>query len=401
MPRISSSMIHQQALTGIRRNQVEIARLQDGVASGRRIQRPSDDPAGASRALDIGETLDRLEQYQVNARLADQRLALEDSTLEGVQNLITRIKELSLAANSGTQTPETRNAISTEVSERLANLLDLANVRDANGDHLFSGFQGRTRPFEITGTTVSYVGDQGARDIQISTTQRVTAGDSGDRVFMRVPPGNGRFSVSADAANTGRGVLAPGSVTDEAAYTGDAYSIRFTGPATFDVVNDTLGVTVLAAQPFTENAAITFDGITTRIQNQPAAGDRFDVTPGGSQSLFETLQMFMAALAIDPVDGATAAKQSQAMSHVIDSLDRGLEHVLDVRATVGARLSALEAVETQNADLRFELQSTLSQVRDLDMVQAISSLQQRITALEAVQQSFAAVSRLSLFNYLR
>ena len=53
MTRVSTSMAYQQALRDLQRNQAEVARLQAGVGSGLRIQKPSDDPAGASRALDI------------------------------------------------------------------------------------------------------------------------------------------------------------------------------------------------------------------------------------------------------------------------------------------------------------------------------------------------------------
>lgn len=401
MTRVATSTAYRQALQDLQRNQAEIARLQAGVGSGQRILKPSDDPAGASRVLDLTGTLGRLEQYASNARLAEQRLSLEESTLEGVHEVLVRVKELALAANSGTQSAQTREAYRVETGERLSELLALANVRDGNGDYLFAGYKARTQPFALDAGGVGYLGDAGTREVQVSDTRRVVAGDSGARVFMRVPGGNGRFAVSADAANTGSGVLAAGSVADVSAYGEHAYSIRFTGAATFDVVDETTGATVLAAQPFTEGASIDFDGISTRIAGQPAPGDRFDLTPASAQPVFDTLQDFIAALTVDPGDAAATAQQAQALNHVIDSLDRGLDHVLEVRATVGARRSALEAVESQNEDLRFELEATRSQVRDLDATAAISALQQRISALEAVQQSFVAVSRLSLFNFLR
>ncbi|MFT5446375.1 MAG: flagellar hook-associated protein 3 FlgL [Gammaproteobacteria bacterium] len=401
MTRVSSSQVFSQALADLRLNQREIARLQDGVGSGLRIQKPSDDPAGASRALNLSEALERVEQYESNSRLADQRLALEDTTLESVQNLMQRIKELALAANSGAQTEQTRFAYRAELDERLDELVDLSNVRDVNGDYLFAGFQDQSEPFSLGATGVSYAGDQGAREVQISATRRIVTGDSGDQIFMRVPVGNGRFSVSADAVNTGSGVMSAGGVIDPGAFTSDAYSVRFTGPNTFDVVNDTLGATVLAAQTFTAGASIAFDGIETRINGQPATGDRFDIAPAGTQSLFDTVRDFIAAMGQSPADPAASAKLTQEMNHVIDSLDRGLDHVLEARASVGARQNAIESTETQHEDLRFELQSSLSQTQDLDMTEAISLLQQRLTALQAVQQSFVAISRLSLFDYLR
>ena len=401
MARISSSMAYRQALADIRLNQREIARLQDSIGSGLRIQKPSDDPAGASRALDLNETLGRIEQYQSSSRRADQRLALEDSTLDGVQNLLQRVKELALAANSGAQTAETRHAYRAELEERFEELVDLANVRDSNGDYLFSGFQGDTKPFSVSASGVVYAGDQGVREMRISATREIVSGDNGDEVFMRVPRGNGKFNVSADAANSGDAVLASGSVIDIGAFTANDYSVRFTGPATFDVVNDTLGATVLSGQSYADGENITFDGINISVSGSPTTGDRFDIVSGGAQSIFTTVQQFISAMSQDPADASQQAKLNQEVNHIIDSFDRGLDHVLQIRASVGARRNAIDSIEVQHADLQFELKNSLSQTQDLDVAEAISLLQQRITTLEAVQQSFVAISRLSLFDYLR
>ena len=401
MTRISSQQFYDRAFLDIGRNQGEIARLQAGIGTGKRILKPSDDPSGAARARDLEEALARIEQYGKNAVLAEQRLSLQDSTLEGVQNLLVRVKELSLQANSGVQTPETRNAIATEVSERLSELLEIANTRDAAGDYLFSGFRSDVRPFERLGGAVVYNGDQGTRELQVSATRRITAGDHGARVFLRVPGGNGEFSVSAAPANTGTAVTAPGSVSDASAATDHDYSIRFTGPATFDVVDDTLGATVLAAQPYTPGEAITFDGITTSGSGQPAAGDRFDIAPAVAQSPFQTLQALVDVLAVNPADGAAQARVNQDMNHVIDSLDQAVDHVLEVRAVTGSRLNALETVSIEHEDLALELETSLSSIQDLDMTRAIGTLQQRIASLEAAQQSFVSLARLSLFDFLR
>lgn len=401
MTRVVTASGYRQALQDMQRNQAEIARLQAGIGSGRRVLAPSDDPAGAARVLDLNDVLSRLDQYASNARLADRRLALEDGTLQGVHEVLIRVKELALAASSGAHDAHSRTAYRVEVQERLSELLGLANVRDGNGDYLFAGFSTSSAPFVHAGGEVSYLGDEGRRELQVSDTRRVLVGDGGAQVFMQVPAGNGRFSVSAHPANTGASVIAAGAVADPSAYTAHEYSVRFIDAYTFDVVDDTLGVTVLAAQAYVENQLIAFDGIQTRISGQPAAGDRFDLHPGATSPIFHTLEAFIDALSLDATDAAGVARQSQAMNHVIDSLDRGLDHMLAVRASVGARRSALEALETRNEDLRFELEVTRAQVQDLDLSAAISSLQQRIHALEAVQQSFVAVTRLSLFNFLR
>jgi flagellar hook-associated protein 3 FlgL len=401
MTRVSNDTFYNRAFIDFRRSQLEIATLQTQIGSGKKLLQPSDDPAASAQVLNINETLARIDQYGRNATLANERLALEDSTLDGVTGLLTRLKELALGANSGTQSRETRRAFGSEVEQRLNELLDFANTRGANGDYLFAGFKAQTRPFERSAAGVVYNGDQGVRELQVSASRRVAAGDNGDEVFMRVPGGNGSFSVSAQGSNTGTGVMSPGSITDPTAFTHHSYSIRFTSDTTFDVVDDTLGATVAAAQTYTPGSGIRFDGIEVSIDGGPLSGDRFDIAPRPAQSMFDTVQRFVDAMAFNPAIPAEEAQQSQTMNDVIDSLDRAISHVLEVRTTVGARQNALESVEIEATNLDFELRRTRSELEDVDIEYAISRLQQQVNVLEVSQATFVRLADLSLFDFLR
>ena len=401
MTRVSNDTFFNRAFQDFRTAQVDIAKLQAQIGSGKKLIKPSDNPPAASQVLDLEETLARIDQYKQNAVLANQRLALEDSTLDGVGNLLIRVKELALAANSGTQTAETRNAFRTEVSERLGELLDLANIQDANGDYLFAGFRVELQPFERSAAGVQYNGSDGARELQVSRHRRVATGDSGADVFMRVPGGNGQFAISAQGTNLGTGVAAAGGVFDTSAFTHHNYSVRFTSATTFDVVDDSLGVTVLAAQPFDEGAAIRFDGIETTISGSPSAGDRFDIRPAPADSIFSTLQQFVVAMESTPASAGDEARLQQTMNGIISGLDQALNHVLETRTTVGARQNALDSVEIEAENLQFELRSSISELEDVPMDEAIARLQQQIAAYEAAQAAFVRIAGLSLFNFLR
>ena len=401
MTRVTNNTFYQRAFADFQAHQGEIARLQQQIGSGKKLLRPADDPAGASRALDIKAVIHRLDTFETSAVLANRRLNLEDTILAGVGDLLVRVKELALAANSGIQTDETRNAFRVEVEERRSELLEFANVRDANGDYLFAGFKTDVRPFDISAGTAIYSGDQGVRESQISVTRRIAAGDSGDQVFMKVPAGNGKFSVSAVSANTGSGVLSAGSVADLSSYQPHNVSIRFTTATSFDVVDDTLGVTLLSGQPFTADANISFNGVNVSIGGQPAAGDRFDLSPNRGQPIFDTLSEFIDALTLAPADAADNARMNQRLNGVIADLDQAIGHALNFRTSIGARQNALQAVESESADLRIELQTNLADIEDVRLDVAISQLQQRINGLQAAQQTFVGIARLNLFDLLR
>ncbi len=51
--------------------------------------------------------------------------------------------------------------------------------------------------------------------------------------------------------------------------------------------------------------------------------------------------------------------------------------------------------------MQLQLQSSVSNLQDLDYAAAATTLQQQMTALQAAQQSFARIAGLSLFNYIQ
>ncbi len=85
---------------------------------------------------------------------------------------------------------------------------------------------------------------------------------------------------------------------------------------------------------------------------------------------------------------------------VLSDLDTALNNFLRVRTSVGARMHALDGQESQNEKFVLDMKSTLSDVQDLDYAEAISRFNIEQTALQAAQQAYSRVQKLSLFNYL-
>ena len=74
--------------------------------------------------------------------------------------------------------------------------------------------------------------------------------------------------------------------------------------------------------------------------------------------------------------------------------------MLTVEASVGARLNALDNQEELNADFVLNMKTVLSATEDLDYAEAISKFNLQTVSLQAAQQAFTQVKKLSLFNYL-
>jgi flagellar hook-associated protein 3 FlgL len=73
---------------------------------------------------------------------------------------------------------------------------------------------------------------------------------------------------------------------------------------------------------------------------------------------------------------------------------------LNVRADIGARLSAIDSQKNLSADRTLQLKTILSSVQDLDYADAMTRLNLELTSLDAAQKAFAQTQGLSLFKYL-
>ncbi|MDB6046623.1 MAG: flagellar hook-associated protein 3 FlgL [Gammaproteobacteria bacterium] len=398
--RISTMAFNQSAIDSIDARSSELSKIQSQVASGQSIQSPADDPAAMVHILQLQQALTQSTQYGTNADAATTRLSYEDQSLTDTTNLLQHIRDLTVQANSGTQDPTSRAAIATELDQNVQQLLDIANRQDANGQYLFSGLTTQTQPFSRSGTgAVGYSGNDGTRQVQISQTQRVQDGDSGARIFMNVQAGNGTFTTASTTTNTGTGSIGATAVTNPSAWVNDTYTISFTSATAYQVTNSANAV--VGSGTFTPNGSITFNGASVTIQGQPAAGDTFTAAPAGTQDMFTTLDNLRTAVRAQINTPADSAQYASNMSIALNQIDQALNHVADVQAGVGARLNTIDTAKATGQTEQVNLQTSLSQLQDLDYASALGKLTLEQTGLQAAEASYSKIAQLSLFNYIK
>lgn len=182
--RISTAQIFRQSVDAMLDRQKELSQTELQVASGKRILNPSDDPSATVRILDLKETQQRLLQFQRNADAATAKLDQEETALQGMENLLQRVRELAVQGNNDPLGAEGRSAVAAEIRQHIDSFLQLANTQDANGEYVFAGFQSQTTPFSHDGVgNFSYHGDSGQRMLKIGDSREVAVGDPGS-IFM-------------------------------------------------------------------------------------------------------------------------------------------------------------------------------------------------------------------------
>jgi flagellar hook-associated protein 3 FlgL len=399
--RISTSESYALGISLILDKQSQLAQTQQQLSTGKRIVNPADDPAGAAQALDLQSAIDTNTQYTHNGDAATARLNLEQSALGQVSNALQRVRTLVLQANNDSQTDESRASIASELSQSLKQLVSLGNTRDANGDYIFAGSQTTTQPFSVKpGGGFAYAGDNAQRFLQIDANRTLATNDPGSSVFMQILNGNGDFTATAAATNTGTGVIDPGQVIDASAYTHDTYQLQFVNGNTYNVVDTTTGTTLLSNQTYQGGESISFAGIQTSIKGAPAAGDIFTIAPSQQQDLFQTVQNVIDTLNTPTGSPASLAKLHNNINQGLVALDQGLGRMVNVQAAVGSRLISVQSQQQLQQDWGVQLKTAQSGIQDLDYAKAVSQLNLQLTGLQAAQKTYLQVQGLSLFKYL-
>jgi flagellar hook-associated protein 3 FlgL len=189
MMRISNNSVVARILEHIGTSQARLQETQDRIGSGRRINRPSDDPFGTSQLLAIQTRFETALQWVRSAQVAHDDLAFTDEVLTGVNSVLQRSFELSVQADSGALDNTARAAIANELDRLIETMTSLANSGHA-GRKIFAGHQTQTVPFvpDVPGnpTVVNYVGDSGLIEREIGEGERVTVNTPGDQVFTGI-----------------------------------------------------------------------------------------------------------------------------------------------------------------------------------------------------------------------
>jgi flagellar hook-associated protein 3 FlgL len=400
--RLSTAGFHRNTINSILENQTKLAKTQTQITTGKKFQTASEDPVGATRAAALDRTLADNAQYERNSNIVQARLSYEEQTLADVTTLLQQVRERALQGANTTLGSEERRMLANDVRQSLEALLQLANSDDANGEFLFAGTSTGTRPF-VQGTTgVNYQGDFTNRQIRISGTQSLADSHAGADVFMDITERNGVFTTNVAAANTGSATIDVGRVADLSAWVPDNYTLQFTSPTDWQVVDDTLPVAnvIATGTGFTSGQTITFNGVSVTLTGTPATNDSFTIEPAQGVDMFAMLDDLANALTMAATLPADAAHFQSRIGGAISNLDKALERVVSVRAEVGSRLNAIDqATETRESEA-IDLQSLLSDLRDTDYAAAISTLNQQYAGLQAAQAAYTRIAQMSLFDYL-
>ncbi|MCL0096429.1 flagellar hook-associated protein FlgL [Thermodesulfovibrionales bacterium] len=230
--RVTAEMFHDRFLSNMHRNMEAIFKAHEQLSSGKRVNRPSDDPTAMSRIVAYRTEISAIGLYKSAIVSATTSLEAMDSAFFNLNDIMIRARELALAGATATADADARQMMAVEVNVLLESAIGVANTKVA-GRYVFSGFQSDIPP--INANTGEFVADRNTITIDISPDVAVginipayklfsfTRTDLNDPLNAILPPYNHNFDIAVppatppdadpiSALHTAVGVNNPGEV---------------------------------------------------------------------------------------------------------------------------------------------------------------------------------------------
>jgi len=180
-------MTADNALYYLQQGRLGLDQVQEKIASGNNINRPSDDPITTRQLLDLSSQIRSWEQFGDNIKSGNIWLNVTNTALTAIRAMISQAKSIAGSISSGSSDATLRNSVISQLRGLKSQLVDLGNTQ--LGDrYIFAGFKNSIPPF-VTGsdpdplsatfTPVQFVGDNQSPVIEVGeglTASIATAG---------------------------------------------------------------------------------------------------------------------------------------------------------------------------------------------------------------------------------
>lgn len=412
--RVSTQQLFNRGLSNIQNVSADLQNTQLQISSGKKVVRPSDDPVAATRIMQINQDLGLVSQYQRNIDLVENRLRQEDDLLGGINDIVIRIRELTIQSGDGSQNADDKRYIAAEVKERLEQLAGMMNSQDPSGEFIFGGFQGNERPFTKNDSgKYQYNGDEGRRFLQIDSSVKIGAGDNGKEIFVDIKAANNTFYTKVNPNNKAdpASIITTGQVIDQAVYDAfypkdmvvqfnvDQTLVTPSGP-NFTILERDSGKVVFNPQPFVSGQPITANGVQFEIIGNPAPGDTFQVQSTAKQGVLSTIEKLIYGLEHFNISVEGRATFDALLDDTLHNLDNSQTSILETRSHIGARLNTVDTTREMHFDVEILTKEILSNLQDVDFAEATSQLALEEFVLQAAYSTFTRVTSLSLFDQI-
>jgi len=194
--RITQNMLNTQLMRNLNSNLRRMDNSQNQLATGRRINKPSDDPVGIAFALRYRSEISANDQYESNANSAVSWMDYTDVTLNQAGAVLQRVRELTVQASNGSNSAEGLQAINSEIAQLTEQMIEIGNS-EFNGKQIFNGQLTDKKPYTLE-TAESDVTDNQNINFELGAGVKIGISITGNDVFGKAGAADNLFKVLKD-----------------------------------------------------------------------------------------------------------------------------------------------------------------------------------------------------------
>ena len=380
--RITNNILINNLKSNIRTNIRNLDKYQMQLATGQRINRPSDDPVGLIDVMRLSSRLRDNEQYKANVKDALSWLTATESSLSVLADNMNRVHELTVYGATGTLTSADREAISTEIQRIREQVKDLINTTHSDR-YVFGGTNTTRSPYDGS----NWYDNTNRIYYEIGTGIKMPVNLTAQQVFKStatVKAGAASISGATVTGQAGTAVI-DGAVinittADNPGVPGETIVTFDDGVVSEDVIVPDDATSVAGAGPFS--------GLTFAVGDVTTASGTISID--GSDVL-SGLENIILHLETDPA----------LLNGDIANIDKILSRVLTSMAEVGARTNHLDLTIERLLEQELNFKTLLSETGDVDQAEVILELTNQENVYKSALAVGARIIMPTLMDFLR
>jgi len=385
----------------------QLTNIQEQLSTGKRLNRPSDNPVDVANDLKLQTTSSILTQNAKNISDGLNFMNVSDTAMSSMDTIVQRMRELAIQGSSDTLSANDRISMQQETQQLFRQLISLANS-NYKGDYIFGGTQSKIQPYPVESSTTDTTADYQKLHMAYFNGAALGAGqptqikNAFDNTAMtNIIPGSLKISNGATTYVEGKdytmdyvnGIITPTNpalavdISDGGTFAGPNYKMGAFS-ITFDRVGqgkDVYGTTVAN----TGNVLREIEpGIVMPVN---ITGQELTVNSSTGVDMISSMIKFNQSL---------LQNNQQGISSAITDIDSVLQTVLTAQSKNGARINRFDATQSRNDAQTTDTKSLQSNLEDVDMADAITQFSLTENVYNAALKAAAKTIQPSLTDYL-
>lgn len=393
--RISFSSINTRILDRLYQNYNKLEGIQQQLASGKKVDRASDDPVAVSNSMELRTQIDQFKSFQRNIDDGLAYLGTVDTTLTTGNTLFQSMRERAIQASNDTNSAESRFFIGREVRGMFDQMVALANTA-FKGEYVFAGNNTQVAPYEIrTGSSGVFSAAPAGGNMQLLAADIGTASAT-KRLFDRNANDSQVTSGYSEAYH-----IIPGTLRVPGLAEGTDFNVNYVdGTITFLTADAaTMAATAGGIQisyDWLRRNEKDMDGVVNR-EIEEGVSARMNTT--ASEVYGSNLESTAWEAMLNLMEG-TLLNKADKVRDSVGKLDQSMSRSLAAQATNGSRVLRFESTQERNQQRIVYSTELKSDVEDVDFAQAVSEFTMQQAVYEASLKMGARAIQNTLVNFL-